>query len=347
MKTKTNIPFTQSIATRLLLVSLALYIVVVICQNMNHIWMDYKYEKTKILNDMGDIENAFKDGLAVNLWALDQKALEATVQGILKTPTVVGMKIWNANGVLITIGGIVATQNGDRGETDLHVNLLGCAEQEKTVHKDEHHDYELYEHNFPIKYNFERENETIGKAAIYSCSSIIYQQIKFQLTIMIINSLLTLITFSIALLWAFNKYLRKPLKILTDGTADISLDTLESFSIDINTTGQNEIKVLEEAITDMVGNLNNSVNKRIQAEKVIKTKNEELEKERWFKTGQAELTEKMSGEKNLQILSRDIIVYLSHYLNAQVGTFYIARENNFVLEGSFAVNKEKLTQKNN
>ena len=43
----------------------------------------------------------------------------------------------------------------------------------------------------------------------------------------------------------------------------------------------------------------------------------------WLKTGQAELNQRLSGEKNIQLLAEDIINFLTPYLDAQVGVFYL------------------------
>ena len=43
----------------------------------------------------------------------------------------------------------------------------------------------------------------------------------------------------------------------------------------------------------------------------------------WLKTGQTQLNEKMSGEQNITVLGNNIITFLIHYIDAQIGTFYI------------------------
>ncbi len=43
----------------------------------------------------------------------------------------------------------------------------------------------------------------------------------------------------------------------------------------------------------------------------------------WLKTGQAELHEHLRGEKNIQVLAEEVINFLTPYLGAQVGAFYL------------------------
>ena len=44
----------------------------------------------------------------------------------------------------------------------------------------------------------------------------------------------------------------------------------------------------------------------------------------WVKTGQAQLNEIMSGEQSMEMLSKNIISFLTTYIDAQIGLFYLA-----------------------
>ncbi|WP_353570862.1 response regulator [Candidatus Albibeggiatoa sp. nov. BB20] len=46
----------------------------------------------------------------------------------------------------------------------------------------------------------------------------------------------------------------------------------------------------------------------------------------WLKTGQTELNNSMSGEQNINDLAKNIITFLTQYLKAQVGVFYLSVE---------------------
>jgi PAS domain S-box-containing protein len=260
-----KISLRDSIATRMLLVILGLYLLVAMTVTLSHVWMEYKYQKENILQDLGDIEHAFENGLAVSLWGLDQQALKASVEGMLRIPTLVGVKISNSEKSTIAIGGIV-TEQGKTGKIDLSVNLSGCRYEEKAVQENALYNLEMFEHRFPITYEIEGKRILLGQVSIYSNSSIIYRRMKLQVVMLSANVVLTLLTFSMTLLWVVNRYLRRPLGILTTATEDISLNNLESFSIDTMTSGRNEIKVLEESMNFMVTDLHDAILKRNETE---------------------------------------------------------------------------------
>ena len=136
MKSRTSISIKNSIATRILMVVLGLYLLIATLITVSHIWIEYRYQKENIIHDLSDFENAFEDGLAISLWGLDDEALYASIQGMLKIPTLVGVKINNEKGDIIAIGGFV-TEHGVTGTLPLHVNLSGIGKKKTTVERSE------------------------------------------------------------------------------------------------------------------------------------------------------------------------------------------------------------------
>ena len=59
----------------------------------------------------------------------------------------------------------------------------------------------------------------------------------------------------------------------------------------------------------------------------LRTATEESRSQDWLKTGLAELNDHMRGEMDLASLCKNITSFLVHYLNAQIGAFYIMGED--------------------
>ena len=77
----------------------------------------------------------------------------------------------------------------------------------------------------------------------------------------------------------------------------------------------------------------------------LKRISEENENEAWIKTGQAGLNDRMRGEQDLVTLSKNIISYLTKYLNGQVGVIYLAEKEKdkkqLRMTGSYAFTQRK------
>ena len=270
MDAETKISVKNSIAARMLVVVLGLYIVIALCVTFSHVWMEYNNQKSYILKGLEDVESAFNKELAVSLWGLDQESLTASVKGMLKIPTLVGVKIiTEEGGVMVAIGGMV-TEQGETGNAGLHVNLSGLTDTEKAVHKDETYHNEMFERQFTIVYEIDGKNILLGKAVVYSCSSVIFKRMKLQVAMLGINVALTLLTFSLALWWAINRYLRRPLADLASSAEKVTLENLDSYRVKIDTSGRKELKILEESFNAMIGNLNQSMAQREQADENLR-----------------------------------------------------------------------------
>ena len=269
MDSKINIPLRKSIATKMLLMVLGLYLVIAIVVTLSMTWMEYRYQKENIIEDLSNIENAFENGLAVSLWGLDQEALNASVEGMLKVPTLVGVKVITNEGTTVAIGGIV-TEHKDKGKVGTQVNLSGLPDLKTVVHDGEAYNLEMFEHQFPIVYKGEGKSIQLGQAVIYSNSSVIYRRMKLQETLQVVNIVLTLLTFALALFWAINHYLRAPLSSLASATKNVTLDNLDTFEVKIQSSGRDELKILEESFNSMIKNLNQSIVEREHAEEELK-----------------------------------------------------------------------------
>jgi len=263
----------DSIATRMLFSVLVLYLLIATGITASHVWIEYSHQKEKIFKELGDIEKAFDDGLAVNLWDLDEKALQASIKGMINLPSLVGVKITDTNQATVAIAGII-NSNGKKGEAGLHVDLAGINDLDVAVREPNQYAYEIFERQFPINYNLDGKSIPLGNVTVYSDSSVIYKTTKTLVTMLAINVVITLLTFTLALLWAVNHYLRRPLRILTEATAGISLTNLGSFNVDTQTPGENEIKALGETITGMASGLHEAVSKRAEAEASLRESEE-------------------------------------------------------------------------
>ncbi|MCK5718509.1 MAG: GAF domain-containing protein, partial [Thiomargarita sp.] len=80
---------------------------------------------------------------------------------------------------------------------------------------------------------------------------------------------------------------------------------------------------LGQALKNMTNTLRNTTIKNVR--------------EDWLKTGQAQLNEKMSGEQQIAKLAKNIISFLTTYVTAQVGLFYLVKsENKLQIIASYA-----------
>ena len=184
-----------SMATRLLRVVFGFYLMVVICSMIGQMVVEYQYQKNSIRREFVNIQTSFERVLAGEIWDLDERALGSTVEGMIELPVIVGMKIFDENGKLIVIGGIVKNGNG-AGETGIHVHLSGCAPEDEEIHSGETYRLEMFEGNFPITYPVNHELRVLGRATIYSNTSVVLNRVKVGFLMLGVKAIV-----EIGLLW--------------------------------------------------------------------------------------------------------------------------------------------------
>lgn len=277
MKSNQIMPKRSSITTQVLFVALGLYLIVTVGITAAHIFWEYRYQKQNVFENLEAIKSVFKEGLAVSLWDLDPETLEASVVGMLKMPAIVGVAVYNSDSQPVAVGGMIE-EKGRTVEVDLQVNLSGLTAQEMGVHNQTAKDNNSFKIEFPIVYPLKGDNMNVGRAILYSNNSVIYRGMKIQGSMLIISVFIILIGFSLVLVWAMNKYLHKPLTVLTHAAANLSLDNLGEFSVDLKANQRNELKILEETMNAMASDLHKALLKHREIE------NDLRESEQSFRT---------------------------------------------------------------
>jgi tubulin-specific chaperone A len=88
----------------------------------------------------------------------------------------------------------------------------------------------------------------------------------------------------------------------------------------------------EDRLSDALNRMTHSLREAVES----------TERQNWLKTGQTELNNCMRGELDIPHLSRNIISFLTTYIDAQLGLLYfVDKQETLKLVGSYAVGKEK------
>jgi len=119
--------------------------------------------------------------------------------------------------------------------------------------------------------------------------------------------------------------LARPIARLSDAARRVSDGDLDQ---EIEIGPRNEIGELGSRFHEMVTSLREATRER--------------ELSSWMKTGQAELGERMRGEKGVAALARDVITYLAQHLEAHIGAIYLVKDpHRLQLVGSYAFHARK------
>ncbi|MBW8829633.1 MAG: response regulator [Burkholderiales bacterium] len=244
MTLKDLVPIKDSIATRLLRVVFSFYLILVGAVTGSQVAAEYIHTKNLVLDELEILSQVFFPPLAQALWELNKKQLKSTLDGIAKLPDVVGVEVVNSKGEYL----------GERGNV-LHLSGPARSQPPEKAPGDAFPSSHLFWKTFQISYEREATTFQVGVVTIYSSHDVIVSKLKFSTTLLLVSAITNIIGFWILFLLVSRSLLSRPLAELTRATQQVHMDNLESVRINVNTKGNNELKILEGAFMKMVGNL--------------------------------------------------------------------------------------------
>lgn len=127
---------------------------------------------------------------------------------------------------------------------------------------------------------------------------------------------------------------------LEDKDADISnrINIIKDIAEKIS-AGDYKTRINAEG-KDALGSLSVSLNKMASS---LDESFENLLNNEWLQKGVAGLNEKMIGEKNIDVLTYNVLRFITGYVNAPIGAFYLAhKENVLILSAGVALNNDSV-----
>jgi hypothetical protein len=219
-----NVPsLKKSLALQLLKVVFSIYLCITVVVTLVQMYKEYEIE-----------ENFVKDSLIASAWAADFQTMEATVQGIIKQPTVIGIEINTDEGYVIQKG-------------------IGFNQKNRSVFfktgKEIVSSYlVLFKHAFPLIY----QKHTIGKVTLYSSNQIVFNKVKQSFLVIIINAVIKTIALWLLFLWAFNRFLTRQLDVFCQAMEEVDLDKQKNCALELETFGTYELSRIEFFFNDLI-----------------------------------------------------------------------------------------------
>ena len=176
------------------------------------------------------------------------------------------------------------------------------------------------------------ENEELGllkirtdkskKYGVYSSILII-----FAALIAIVLSVL----FFVRILNDFKK--RAELTKLLEGNEKETAQRINLVSVVAEKISKGDYSIKVEENQDDIGSIGTSLNNMSESLQVTFS---QLSNKEWLQTGIAELNEEMIGEKDLYILTKDIIKYVAEYTESSAGVFYLMENNSLFAASGYS-----------
>ena len=246
----------------------SLYIVITFIVTAWHMYSEYSNEKVKILADMKNVEISFKHQLTTAIWAVDTVLIEEIITGILSSRSIIGVSV--KNGTSIKNFGIVDIKNKTT-KKDTIDNKIKIS-----------YTKDLYIHSFTLFDTSYGDSTSLGTVYLYSDKNVIFQNVKNNFFMILINSIIKTLALWFIFLYLSNKYLTRPFFEIINTTNNVNYKRLENTKFLFNRKNKNEFDILKQSFNHMFYRLKNSYQKldkehhiNIELNKNLETKIEE------------------------------------------------------------------------
>ena len=241
----------SSISKELLKVVFAFYFSITIIMTLAHFTFEYYNTQDNIKDELQIISKTFEIPYSQAMWNYDVEQISSISQGAIKLPNILGVEIYDK----ITKEKISTVMSDD-------FNKLNTG---------------VFSYNIDITHTkTNNEKIYIGTIKYYSSSDVVFQRVQLGFTIILINSLIKSLILTILFIWAFRKYLTKPLEDITKNISDINLDSIHKHKPLRVSDKNNELTILSNAFNEMLLVLNKNLNNikstqkyLVQSEKMV------------------------------------------------------------------------------
>ena len=244
MHEKQIIPIKHSLATHLLKVVVAVYLLLTVILTSVHLYTEFFRTKERVMQELQVIQKTFAPGLAKALWDMNVEQLQPAFLGIVQYPSVIGVKLLNERGAEVGTTGVVTDEQGEA----FMVNPDGKKVPVKGYSG-------IFSYTAPIIHSRRDKQHTMGEATIYSSTRIVFDMLKPGFMLIMLNTLIKIVAVWGLFLVIFRTQLSRPLGILTSAVKQLDVKSLHDVKLDVKTSGRNELKVLEEAFNAMAQKL--------------------------------------------------------------------------------------------
>jgi len=227
----------------------SLYVVIAICITLTHMYSEYRSAKSLVDEEMKNIETVFIKQLTTSIWNLNNELLDDIIEGILTSPSIIGISI-NINTIKgsSNFGTVDITQKSNENYYFKQNKMI-------TYKKD------IYSYTFDLKHDDFIQGSLLGSIILYSDKSVIYNKVKGNFLFIITNSIIKTFALWIIFLFYSKKFLTTPFFEIITNTNSIDFHKLDDSKFDYNKYNGNEFDILKKTFNDMYKRLRKSYHK--------------------------------------------------------------------------------------
>jgi methyl-accepting chemotaxis protein len=219
---------------------------------------EYLKTQDSILNELIQLEETVRGSISASLWQYDYNQLDVLISGLIKMPIIEGVDILDKHGK----------------------NMISKRSYNPTSPP-----LSIFNTKSNLNWDLKDKEIYLGSLTLYSSSEIVLDRVLFGFSLIAITAIVKLSILFWLFIWAFDRYLARPLKELVSQVDEIQLNQNISKRINLSDLENNEISHLQDHMNIMLSAmesdrerlLEDEQSKRNWLEAAVEKRTEELQ----------------------------------------------------------------------
>lgn len=228
-----SIKLTDSIAIKLLKVVFLIYFSMTLVITTIHVFIEYNYTKNIVYDELMGLEATFRPSLTNAIWEVNEEQLASIVDGIYGFPIVTSLQIVSSEGRVLS-----DVSSGNIKET------------------------------FFYEFEIKKEGQALAQVKLFSSENVVFDRVKLGFLLILLNAMFKSTLLWILFIWAFKKYLVRPLKGFTNKLSEIDIENPRIHKIELDSDEKNELYQLQGSFNIMLEKIH------LQKEILVKSERE-------------------------------------------------------------------------
>ncbi|TAN70929.1 MAG: diguanylate cyclase [Methylobacter sp.] len=263
---------TNPLAVYLLRVVFSIYLGITVFITLVQMMSEYQREHEHVKTALAVTQAIFSESLTAAAWTFDSPVLSANLDGILKVPAIVGVKIdqmdkppdWKKP-FPIRLG---TTADDNQPIISIAQFLVNWKAKP-------------YLQLIPYQFQLEKNGMALGNVTFYSSHAFIFNAVKYNFFAIIVAAIIKTIVLWLLFIWAFNRFLGQKLAVFCQTMDNADIDNPETTFLKLQTDQIDELCRIEHAYNQLFKRF-------IEKNKALHELNDTLEQKIMLRTAELE-----------------------------------------------------------